>query len=98
MPFYPLPPILVACLALGIVASSLAASPLFVVLALGFVGAGLPVFWLFVDPRRPVHAAASAACAKLSRACCGSAVGGGSSAQLSERKPLHTSRPQRAGV
>ena len=53
MPFYPLPPLLVACLALGISVSSLAASPLFVLLALCFVGAGLPVFWLAVDPGRP---------------------------------------------
>jgi hypothetical protein len=76
MPLYPLPPLLVAALAACIVASSLAESPLFVVLALCFVAAGLPVFWLAVDPSRPCHAAARHLAA-LCHARAGSCGGGG---------------------
>jgi hypothetical protein len=44
MACYPLPPLLVAVLAACLVASSLAASPLYCACALGFVAMGLPVF------------------------------------------------------
>lgn len=68
MPFYPLPPLLVTCLAAAIVVSALAKSPLFVILALAFVGAGGPVYWAAVDSSRPCYRAASALSA-LARSC-----------------------------
>ena len=43
MPLYPLPPLLVAAISACIIVASLAASPLFCSIALGFVACGVPV-------------------------------------------------------
>jgi solute carrier family 7 (L-type amino acid transporter), member 9/15 len=43
VPLFPLPPIMVICIATFIMISSLSSSPLYTILALGFVGLSLPV-------------------------------------------------------
>ena len=52
MPLYPLPPIVVVCLSVCLVAASLAQDPLFCAIALAFVAAGFPVYDLTIGRRR----------------------------------------------
>jgi amino acid transporter len=53
VPWYPLPPIITAVVAVCIMVSSLVTKPLFTSLALGFCGLALPVRWLVKSLREP---------------------------------------------
>ena len=46
VPFYPLPPVLLCLISLGLVVNSLFSSPLFTLLALGFIALSVPVYLL----------------------------------------------------
>ena len=56
MPLYPLPPIIVIAMSLVLVATSLAANPLYCTIALVFVAAGFPVYVLSKRPQSRCHA------------------------------------------